>query len=176
MNASNASQRAVIVVVLAVLVLAGVLLDIPPAQREVSHAPVAVEQTRILQPRTEWDRDSVWEELTRRHDRWAWRRQRSSLQTPQLALNEETELEFVDTPLQDAIEFVADSHCFHVVLDGPALDAAGITPDLPVNLAVSGVPLRDALEMLLRPLNLRYTIQGERLVITTTAAQPIQVR
>ena len=163
MSASTASQRAVITVALAVLVLAGVLLDTPPAQREGNAPPLPVVQAPDSQTKTRWDPAKVWEELTKRRDR---RYRSRGHQSPQQVLNEVTECDdFVDTPLQDAVEFLADLHNTNIVLDEVAF------ADVEINYVVSGMRLSEVLQTILKPLKLKYQIEDESIRIITDAAQ-----
>ncbi len=93
--------------------------------------------------------------------------------TIEQALATPTQMEFHDTPLTDAIEFLKDhhrqklGHPFDIQLDYKPLSDAGIAPDTPVTANLKGITLRSALNLLLRPLNLTWTIQDEVLLITT---------
>ncbi|MEX1097624.1 MAG: hypothetical protein WED34_16380 [Planctomycetales bacterium] len=83
------------------------------------------------------------------------------------ALQETTEIAFADTPLEVAMQVLADLHDITIILDGPALEEAGIQPDVPVNRVVGGVKLESALEIILRPLNLDWVVRDEVLQITS---------
>ncbi len=85
------------------------------------------------------------------------------------ALDQTTELEFLDAPLADVRDYLADRHNIDIVFDKDALDAEGITPDTPVSLQLSGITLRSALRIMLKQLGLTYVIQNEVLNITTIA-------
>jgi len=87
------------------------------------------------------------------------------------ALRETTELEFVDTSLRDALEFLADLHDFTMILDETGLSQKGIRSDSPVTLELSGVKLNTALRAILDPLKLTYVVEdGALKVIAVTAA------
>ncbi|MEX0704605.1 MAG: hypothetical protein WD069_21070 [Planctomycetales bacterium] len=83
------------------------------------------------------------------------------------ALRETTEIAFADTPLEVAMQVMADLHDIPVIIDGRALEEAGIQPDVPVNLVLGGVKLESALEIILRPLNLDWVVRDEVLQITS---------
>ena len=55
-----------------------------------------------------------------------------------------TEVDFVDSPLQDVIALLQDMHGIPIKLDTNALKEAGVDPGTPVTCSVSGVPLRSA--------------------------------
>ncbi len=83
------------------------------------------------------------------------------------ALAKPTEMEFVETPLSDVIDWLKDHHHIEIQLDNRALSDVGIGSDTPVTKNVMGPTLRSALRLLLRDLNLTYMIQDEVLLITT---------
>jgi hypothetical protein len=85
------------------------------------------------------------------------------------ALEEHTTIEFIETPLIDAVEFLKDLHGVPILFDVAALDGVGVGTDTPVTITVSGVSFRSALALLLRPLGLDYVIRDEVLQITTIA-------
>lgn len=87
------------------------------------------------------------------------------------ALDEETEFEFVEVPLVEAIASIAQLHDLPIFLDRRALDNEGLSDEETVTLTLSKYKLCNALTLLLRELDLRYTVQGESLVITTGEAE-----
>ena len=107
-----------------------------------------------------------------------------------------TPLEFLDVPLLDAAVFIGDMHDFPVVIDQQALDDAGIGTDIAITINISAppavvkllankdltpeeeerirdrfsdsrVPLHQALDWMLRPLDLSWYVEDEVLHITT---------
>ena len=76
-------------------------------------------------------------------------------------------MEFIETPLSDVIDFLKDHHHIEIQLDNKALSDVGIGSDTPVTKNLKGISLRSALNLLLRDLNLTWTIQNEVLLITT---------
>jgi len=64
------------------------------------------------------------------------------------ALEQETDLQFVGSPLTDIVASVSREHQIPVRIDIPALNEVGIEPTHPVSLAVSGIRLRSALKIL----------------------------
>ena len=83
------------------------------------------------------------------------------------ALKQATQLEFVETPLNDVVEYLKDLHKVEIQLDEKAIKRAGISLDTPVTVTFKGVSLQSALRLLLRQLDLDYAIRDEVLFITT---------
>ena len=86
------------------------------------------------------------------------------------ALDEKTEVAFIDTPLVDAIQFTAMQSGISMILDRNSLDDAGISSDEPVTAALAGISLRSALKIILGDLGLTSVIEDEVLKITTKEA------
>ncbi len=84
------------------------------------------------------------------------------------ALDDETEFAFVDMPLHEAIEFIADRHKLTILIDEFALNDIGLPTDEPVNLVLSGVSLRSALKILLSQWGLDTLIDDEVLKVTSS--------
>lgn len=95
-----------------------------------------------------------------------------------IALATTTEFEFVDMPLDEAMDFVADFHNITVRIDESALRDAEISTDAAVNLIVTDITLRSALRMACGPLGLDFIVQDEVLKITTAkvAANTLEMR
>ncbi len=85
-------------------------------------------------------------------------------------LNETTSVELIDTPLSDALAFLADQHKIAIRMEAEALGEEGIASDEPINLALAGVTLRSALNLMLQPLGLTYITRDEVLMVTTQIA------
>ena len=84
------------------------------------------------------------------------------------ALKQPTELEFIETPLQDVMDYLKKKHKIEIQIDHKALDDVGLDPSTtPVTKSLKGISLRAALRLLLRDLDLTYVIQDEVLLITT---------
>jgi tetratricopeptide (TPR) repeat protein len=75
--------------------------------------------------------------------------------------------DFKETPLSDVVRFVRDLTGVNVVLDAVALDAAGVDPEEPVTLALTDVPLKSALKLILGPLDLSYLVRDDVLFLTS---------
>lgn len=86
------------------------------------------------------------------------------------ALDEPTKMEFIDTPLQDAIEWFKDYHKIEIQLDTRALEDVGVGSDTPVRGSVDGISLASALQLLLDDLDATFVIRHGTLLITTNDA------
>ena len=82
------------------------------------------------------------------------------------ALASPTQIDFIETPLQDVIDFFKDYHGIEIQIDTKALNDCGIDATTPVTKNLKGVSLRSALKLMLRELNLTYVIQDGVLLIT----------
>ena len=83
------------------------------------------------------------------------------------ALDEATELDMADQPLNDVIEFWRQKHEIEIQLDNKALSDAGVGSDTPITLRIKGIRLRSALRLVLLPLDLTYTVGDGYLLITS---------
>ena len=91
------------------------------------------------------------------------------------ALKSPTQLEFVDTPLTDVIDYLKDYHQIEIQLDKKAMEEASIALDTPVKKNLKGISLKSALRLMLGELGLTYIIQDEVLLITTKEAAEAEV-
>ena len=78
-----------------------------------------------------------------------------------------TVMDFVETPLQDCIDYLKDYHKIEIKIDKKALDAEGIGTDTPVTRSLRGISLKSALRLLLKDLGMTYIVYNEVLLITT---------
>ena len=76
-------------------------------------------------------------------------------------------LEFIETPLSDAIAFLRDVSRTEIVLDRYALERADISADAPVSANKKRVTLREALDLILEPLKLTWDVKHEVILVTT---------
>jgi hypothetical protein len=90
-----------------------------------------------------------------------------SVEQIQKALNSTTELEFVETPLTDVIDYFNHRHKIEIQLDMKALTDANVALDTPITRRLAGITLRSALRLLLHDLELVYILEDEMLLITT---------
>ena len=133
-------------------------------QVERSHVPFPDE------PPVRWPAPEVWKALTERRKEWSSvDLHKSSTAEKKIiaALDDQTTLNFVDTPLVDAIQFIAQQHEIPIIVEQLALDDAGIPSDETMNLVLSGITLRSGLKILLQDLQLTYVIEDEVMKITT---------
>lgn len=92
----------------------------------------------------------------------------------ELLRTENTEIEFVDTPLKEGLEFMSDLHKVPISIDYIALEKDAIAVDEPINRVVSGLTFHQGLFTFLEPLGLTYVIESGGIKITTlTAANDI---
>jgi hypothetical protein len=85
------------------------------------------------------------------------------------ALDQPTQIEFVDTPLKDVVDYLQDLHHIEIQLDAPALKEAGVEESTPVNENLKGISLRSALHLVLGECGLKFVIHNEVLLITNSA-------
>jgi hypothetical protein len=83
------------------------------------------------------------------------------------ALASPTQIEFVETPLQDVIDYLKDYHHIEIQIDAKALNDVGVDPSKTITKNLKGISFRSALKLILRELKLTYVIQDEVLLITT---------
>ncbi len=84
------------------------------------------------------------------------------------ALKQPTELDFIETPLQDVMDYLKKKHKIEIQIDRKALGDVGLDPSVtPITKNLKGISLRSVLELTLRDLDLTYVIQDEVLLITT---------
>src|SRR5262245_14662853 len=81
-------------------------------------------------------------------------------------LDKLTNVDFVEQPLRDALQYIADLHQIPIYMRKTKLEEASIPPDKPVTISLRGVPLRTALDLMLDELELTYYIK-DVLIITT---------
>ncbi|MDX1948383.1 MAG: hypothetical protein SFU86_23540, partial [Pirellulaceae bacterium] len=133
-------------------------------QVELSQVPFP-DEPPIVYPSAE-----KWEDLTIRRKKYAavdLARQGGSEERIFNELNRNTVMEFVETPLKDAIDFLATSHNIPIVLNAKKLEEAGVGIDTPITKNLKGISLRSALRLLLNELELTYVVRDEVLQITT---------
>ncbi len=113
----------------------------------------------------------VWEELTIKREKY----KAFDLAKPGSAeekifreLDRETDLEFIDMTLRDAVDVIKEKHNnINIVIDEAALELAGIDTETTINQSISGITLRSALRLVLKGLELTYVVDDEVLMITT---------
>ncbi len=122
----------------------------------------------------------VWKALTERRKIWASVDLKDDSPAERLireALGQETEFNFIDTPLSDALLIIGEQHGINIRLDTLVLEEAGVPSDEPVNLIISGITLRSALKIMLENMpndELTWVVDDEVMKITTvTKAEEI---
>ncbi|QDV84054.1 hypothetical protein [Planctomycetes bacterium TBK1r] len=86
------------------------------------------------------------------------------------ALNDETSITFIETPMQEAMQTLSAQHSIPIVIDQRALEEIGLDADVAVTIDLKNVTLRAALRLMLRDLDLTYMIKDEVMQITTVEA------
>jgi hypothetical protein len=112
-----------------------------------------------------------WRALTERRRKWG---ELVSLYRPSpgeekiyKALRETTSIDFENTPLADAIEYLKAKHDIEIQLDNKGLVDAALEPSAPVTRKAKGIKLRSALRLVLDDLDLTYVVQDDVLTITS---------
>ena len=87
------------------------------------------------------------------------------------ALEKPVSLHFQDEPLASVMEHVNATQLINVVVDEAGLLETGTTASTPITINVDGIRLKSALNLILAPLDLSYTIEDEVLKITSRLRQ-----
>lgn len=82
-------------------------------------------------------------------------------------LKKKTNLNFADTPLYDALEYLCREQDFPFLLDAVAVEEAGLLVDEPVNFRVEGIRVDQALDLMLRDFELTWYVEDGILHVTT---------
>lgn len=77
------------------------------------------------------------------------------------ALSASLDFEIKNLPLNELLVKLANRHKIPIWMDQPSLDLAGISSSTPYTLGVANVRVRDALRLLLEPMELTYTYSNE---------------
>ncbi len=83
------------------------------------------------------------------------------------ALDQPTQIEFVDTPLKDVIDYLKDLHHIEIQTDDSAFKAGGVGESVPVNKNLKGISLRSALKTVLDETGGTYVVRHGVLLITS---------
>lgn len=86
------------------------------------------------------------------------------------ALQSKVDLEFIDTELSQAIQYLSDTLQIPILPNEEALAEAGIGLDTPLNLTISEISLDSALNLMLKQHGMDYVIENEVLMITSREA------
>jgi serine/threonine protein kinase len=83
------------------------------------------------------------------------------------ALAQSSTCDFAGTPLNEALKQLGDRHGIHLGIDERSLEAAGVASDVPITCNLGGVPLRTLLTLMLREVDVAWTVTPTGLVVTT---------
>ncbi|QEG01267.1 hypothetical protein Mal15_53430 [Stieleria maiorica] len=86
------------------------------------------------------------------------------------ALDDQTTIQFIETPLAEAMQTLSAQHDIPIVIDHRALEEIGLDANAGTSIALTNVSLRSALRLMLRDLELTYLIKDEVMQITTVEA------
>lgn len=85
----------------------------------------------------------------------------------QEALNAQTECHFADLPLSEVLTKLSERDELTFLVRDNDLGEEGLTVDEPVNFSVKGIALKDALDLILKPMGLTYVVDRGVVLITT---------
>jgi type II secretory pathway component GspD/PulD (secretin)/tetratricopeptide (TPR) repeat protein len=91
------------------------------------------------------------------------------------SLSRQISLHFHGSKLAEVVKHIATTADINVVLDNLGLEDEAVSTDTPVTIDVDGIMLKSALNLILKPLNLDYTIEDEVLKITSKMRQQGQL-
>ncbi len=83
------------------------------------------------------------------------------------ALHNATTMDFSETPLQDAVDYLRDLHKIEIKLDNKSLEEAGVGSGTPVTFSIRGISLGSALKLMLGSLELTAIVKDGVLLITS---------
>lgn len=136
-------------------------------QVELSHVPFPDE------PPVRYPPAAVWQNLTLKRKKWNsvdLHKNSPNEQKISDALDQVTSLEFPDNTLREVVDFISTLHNIPIRLDDKALEDEGVNAETRINLVVSGITLRSALNLLLEKVGdveLTYIVDDEVMKITT---------
>lgn len=131
---------------------------------ERSHIPTSDEPPIVYPPA------EIWRRITESREQYATvdlSASNPAEQKIQKELEEPTEIDFIDTPLEDVLNYLEDYHEIEIEIDQRALDDIGVDSGTPINRKLVGISLRSALRLMLDDLDLTYIIENEVLMITS---------
>ena len=136
-------------------------------QTEKSHVPAADDPSIVYADA------EAWKELTaRRRDKYGaaeFSRRSPAEKKIEEALKQPTQIEFVETPLKDVVDYLKDLHHIEIQLDTAALREVDVDENTPISKNLKGISLRSALKLLLDDLQLTFVVHNEVLLITSAA-------
>ena len=87
------------------------------------------------------------------------------------SLSNKISLHFENTPLIEVIRYIRTATGTNVAIDLPAIEDEGVTTNTQVTIDVDNIMVQSALNLMLEPLNLGYSIENEVLKITSKLRQ-----
>jgi hypothetical protein len=82
-------------------------------------------------------------------------------------LNQPTDLDVVEMPLKDVLQYLHELHHVPIVLKAKKMEEAGVSLDVPITKSLKGIRLRSALNLILEDCDLTFVVRDEVLQITT---------
>ncbi len=83
------------------------------------------------------------------------------------ALKQVVSVDVEEQPLAKVVNELAQNANVQIVFDDKAMTEAGVATDTPITKRTKDLPLRDSLDLILRPLQLTHIIRDEVLMITS---------
>ncbi|WP_139228403.1 type II secretion system protein GspD [Planctomicrobium piriforme] len=132
------------------------------AVEEAAVNPVAMDNTPMAYPEN-------WEELKKsRPKRPADAREHTDAEMRvRRSLKHPVSLHFNNAPLSEVLKYIADTQGINVMVDETGLTEEAVTSSTPISINVDGIKLESALNLMLVPLNLGFTIENEVLNVTS---------
>jgi len=100
---------------------------------------------------------------------WDYKARNENVMKIEAALQKPTEVNFSDSPLTEALNYLEDLHHIEIMIDRQALQDESIPEDSQITLSISGVTLKSVLRLALQPLGLDYVIRNETLTVLPRA-------
>ena len=90
------------------------------------------------------------------------------------SLNTRVSVKFADAPLGKVLKHIGQHAGFNIEIDADDIAAEGITPETPVTLHIeTAIQARNALTLILEPIDLRYEVVGAMVVIRGKGSEPV---
>lgn len=113
-----------------------------------------------------------WEDIIKKRDFGLDNRERSPREKQiEESLSRPISLQFEGAPMTDVMRHIADMLGITIYVDIPALAEVGLESNTPISIDVDGIMLKSALNLILQPIELGYTIEDEVLKITNRQRQ-----
>ena len=114
-----------------------------------------------------------WARINKRKDKYGndMRSRTDEERQIEESLSNKISLHFEDTPLIEVIRYIRTATGTNVAIDLPAIEEEGVTTNTQVTIDVDNIMVQSALNLMLEPLNLGYSIENEVLKITSKLRQ-----